>query len=236
MYKIARFSVKYPTTIIMMVLALIILGYISFSKLGMDLLPNMNSPRLFVEIKVGEKPPEEMEEQYVEQLEAIAARGKNVKNVSSDSRVGQALITVEYEWEADMDEAFLDLQKSITDFSQNSDADEISVTQYDPNAKPIIVAVFSHPEINDLNQLRQTAENIIRNELIRLPGIASVEIIGARSREIEILVDAFALTAYGISLDQLTGAIISSNRNATAGSIVEMGRRYIIKGVGEFES
>jgi HAE1 family hydrophobic/amphiphilic exporter-1 len=236
MYRLARFSVKYPTTIMMLVLAVILLGYIAFSRLGMDLLPDLNSPRLFVEIEAGERPPEEMEEQFVSQLEAVAARGRNVENVSSISRVGQALITVEYGWDTDMDEAFLDLQKSMADFSQNSDLDGLTVSQHDPNATPVIVAILSHPEITDLNQLRQTAENIIRNELIRLPGVAAVELVGAREREMEVRTDAYILEAYGLTLDGLANTIISSNRNMSGGSIVEMGRRYIIRGVAELTS
>ncbi len=232
MYKLARFSVRYPTTVMMVVLAIILLGYISFSRLGVDLLPDLNTPRLFIEIDAGERPPEEMEEQFVTALEAVAARGRNVRNVSSISRVGQALITVEYGWDTDMDEAFLDLQKSIADFSQNSAADQVTVTQHDPNAVPMIVVVFSHPEIDDLDQLRRTAENIIRNSLIRLPGVAAVELVGDRSREVVINVDPYILEAYGLTIDQLANAITSSNRNMSGGSIVEMGLRYVIRGVG----
>lgn len=234
MYKLTRFSVKYPTTIMMVVLAVLLLGYISFTRLGVDLLPELNSPRLFIEISAGERPPEEIEELYVSQLEAVTARGRKVENVSSISRVGRALITVEYAWDADMDEAFLDLQKAVADYSQSSNVDEISVSQHDPNAVPVVTAIFSHPEIKDLDKLRQTAENNISNELIRLPGVAEVDIIGGRRRAIEIKTDAYTLEAYGITLDILAGQIMSSNRNMTGGSIVEMGRRYIIRGVGEF--
>lgn len=234
MHKIARFSVKYPTTIMMMVLAIILLGYLSFQRLGMDLLPDLNSPRLFVEITAGERPPQEMEEQFVSPLESVAARGKKVKNVSSLTRVGKALITVEYTWDADMDEAFLELQKTIADFGQNNDADEITVSQHDPNAVPMVVAVFSHPEITDLDKLRRTAENNIANELIRLPGIAAVTVIGDRTREIEIKTDAYTLEAYGLTIDQLASQIQNSNRNMSGGSIVEMGTRYVIRGIGEF--
>ncbi len=236
MNKLARFSVNFPTTILMIVLAILLLGYISFQRLGVDLLPDLNSPRLFVEIKAGERPPAEMEEQFVSDMEALAARGRGVENVSSVSRVGKALITVEYGWSADMDEAFLDLQKSVADFSQNRNVDEVTVSQHDPNAVPIVTAVFSHPEIDDLDKLRKTAENIIRNELIRLPGVAAVELIGAREREVQVHTDAYTLEAYGLTVDQLASAIQSSNRNMSGGSIVEMGRRYLIRGVGELTS
>lgn len=236
MFRLARFSVRYPTTVMMFVLGVILLGYISFQRLGMDLLPHLNTPKLFIEVKAGERPPEEVEEQFVDQLESIAARGRMVRNVFSLSRVGKALITVEYQWNADMDEAFLDLQKSIADFAQNSEADEINVSQLDPNAQPVVVAVLTHDEVTDLDRLRQTAENNIRNELIRLPSVAAVDLVGERKREVEVKTDAYTLQAYGLNMDQLSTTIQSSNRNLSGGSIVEMGLRYIIRGIGELAS
>ena len=236
MYKLARFSVKYPTTVIMIVLAVLLLGYISYQRLGMDLLPRLNSPRLFVEVKAGERPPEEMEKQFVTRIESTAARGRNVTNVESFSRVGKALITVEYQWNTDMDEAFLDLQKAVADLGRNTGADEIVVSQLDPNAQPVVTAVLTHAEIDDLDRLRMTAETNIRNELIRLPGVAAVELVGDRRREVEIKTDAYTLAAYGLTLDQLSSVIQNFNRNLSGGTITEMGIRYTIRGVGALTS
>ena len=233
MNRIAQFSVRFPTTIAMIVLGILLLGYISFTRLGIDLLPDLNSPRLFVEVRAGERPPEEMEYQFVSQLEAMVARGRGVEDITSISKVGRALLTVEFSWDSDMDEAFLDLQKITADFSQNLDVDEITVSQHDPNATAMVIAVLSHTEIRDIDRLRQTAENNIRNELIRLPGIAAVEVVGAQSKEIEISTDASRLEAFGLTVDQLVGTILNANRNISGGSIVEMGRRYIIRGIGE---
>ena len=136
MFKLARFAVRYPTTVAMAVLAVLLLGYISYQRLGMDLLPRINNPQLYVEVAAGERPPEEMEKQFVQNLESLASRGRNVTNVISLSRVGKALITVEYQWNADMEEAYLDLQKAVADFGQSSGADSITVSQLDPNAQP----------------------------------------------------------------------------------------------------
>ena len=99
MKKLSQFSVTYPITIIMFVLATILLGYISFTNLGVDLFPDLNNPRIYVEIEAGERPPEEMEEQFVQNIEALAIRQKKVIDVSSVSKVGSAQITVEYSWD-----------------------------------------------------------------------------------------------------------------------------------------
>ena len=96
MKKLTAFAINYPVTISMIVLGIVLLGGISYKKLGIDLFPDLNNPRIFVEIKAGERPPEEMEKQFVENIESIAIRQKGVVQVSSVSMVGSAQITVEY--------------------------------------------------------------------------------------------------------------------------------------------
>ncbi|MBC8182414.1 efflux RND transporter permease subunit [candidate division KSB1 bacterium] len=236
MKKLTQFSVNYPITILMFVLAVILLGYISFSKLGIDLLPDLNNPKIFVEIQAGERPPEEIEKQFVESIESLAIRQKKVTQVSSVTRVGSAQITVEYTWDADMDEAFLDLQKTLTSFSQNSELDELIITQHDPNAAPVMLLGLSHSKIEDMDELRKVAENYLRNELVRLEGIAEVELIGQEEKEVVIETNAYLLEAYNLTPSIIASRIQSYNRNASGGSIVEMGRKYIIKGIGEFQT
>ena len=116
---ITKFSVRYPVSVSMIILATLLLGYISFGELGIELFPDLNNPRLFIELKSGERPPEEIEDNYVDRIEALAIRQSGVINVSSVSRVGVAQIEVEYSWDKDMDEAFLDLSKALSTFSQD---------------------------------------------------------------------------------------------------------------------
>jgi len=236
MKKLANFSVNYPVTVSMMVVAILLLGYISLGKLGVDLFPDMNAPRIFVEIKAGERPPEEIEKQFVENIESQAIRQKGVSQVSSISMVGSARITVEYNWGRDMDEAFLDLQKALTAYSQSSEIEEFTITQHDPNASPVMIIAMLHPEITDMDELRKTGENYIRNELIRLEGVADVSLIGTEEKEVLIETDQYKLKAHGLTSDQIVQQIQNMNRNVSGGSIVEMGKKYIIKGASLLEN
>ena len=72
MNRIAQFAVKYPVTVLMLVLGIVLLGFISFGRLGTDLFPDLNNPKIFIELKAGQKPPEEIEKNYVEQVESLA--------------------------------------------------------------------------------------------------------------------------------------------------------------------
>ncbi len=231
MKKLTQFSVDYPVTVLMVVLGVLLLGYISYDKLGVDLFPDLNSPRIFVEIKSGERPPEEMEKQFVEEIESRAIRQSNVVQVTSVSRVGSAQITVEYGWNKDMDEAFLDLQRELNPVSQNPEVDELTITQHDPNTMPVMVLGLTHSEIKDMNELRKVAESYIRNELVRLEGVAEVELTGQEESEIIIETDIYRLEALNLSMEEVSSRIQNFNRNVSGGRISEMGIQYIVKGV-----
>jgi len=232
---ITRFSVTYPVSVSMIIIATLLLGFISFDKLGIDLFPNLHSPKLYVELVAGERPPEEMEEKFVDGVESLAIRQSGVVNVYSTSKVGAALIEVEYTWEKDMNEAFLDLSKALSSFNQDDDLDEINITQYDPNATPVLLVAFQHRESSDLNELRLTAENYVRNELIRLEGIADVEVDGAEELEVLVETNDYLLSSFNLDISTLTSKIENYNRNISGGSIVEMGKRYIVRGISELK-
>ncbi len=231
MRKLSEFSVKFPVTILMIMLGVVLLGVISYDKLGIDLFPNLNNPRLFIELEAGERPPEEMEKQFVENLEALAIRQSDVVQVSSISKVGTAQITVEYAWNKNMDDAFLDLQKAVSSFAQNQDLDEINITQHDPNTTPVMQLGLTHSNVDDMNELRKVAQNYIRNELVRLEGVAEVEVSGAEEPQVLIETNQYLLDAFGLTMDEISTRINSFNQSISGGSIEEMGTRYVVKGV-----
>jgi HAE1 family hydrophobic/amphiphilic exporter-1 len=235
MNRIAQFAVKYPVTVLMLVLGIVLLGFISFGKLGTDLFPDLNNPKIYIELKAGEKPPEEIEKNYVDQIESLSMRQSDVVQVSSVSQVGSALITVEYDWNKDMDEAFLDLQKELNSFSQNSDLEDFTISQYDPNAAPVMIVGLKNASISNMDELRKIAENYIRNELVRIEGVADVKLTGIEESEVVIETNKYVLESFGLSSDAIAAQINNYNRNVSGGSIVDMGLKYTVKGVSVLE-
>ncbi len=235
MYRIAQFAVRYPVTVLMLVLGILLLGLISFGKLGSDLFPDLNNPKIFIELTAGEKPPEEIEKNYVDPIESLSMRQSDVIQVSSVSKTGSAQIIVEYDWNKDMDEAFLDLQKELSSFSQNSDLNDFSISQFDPNASPVMIIGLRNDRITNMEELRKTAENYIRNELVRIEGIADVRLTGEEESEAVIETSRYILDSYGLTTDGIAAQIANYNRNVSGGSIVDMGLQYVVKGVSVIE-
>src|SRR5687767_7462471 len=219
----------------MMVLAVILLGFISFGKLGIELVPEMKNPTLFIELKVGIKPPSEVEKQFIESIESIAIRQNGAVEVSSISQTGYGRVTVQYDWGKDMDEAFLDLQKSLSAFSLNDEIDEFAISQFDPNAEPIMIVGIYNPASNDTDALRRVAENNFKNEFIKLPGIAEVRLSGEQEKEIVVHTDPDLLASFGLTVNDLVTKIQNYNRSVSGGFIEELGRKYVIKGLGIIE-
>jgi len=235
MNRIAQFAVRYPVTVLMLVLGIVLLGFISFGKLGTDLFPDLNTPKIYIELKAGEKPPEEIEKNYVDQIESLAMRQSDVVQVSSASQVGTATITVEYDWNKDMDEAFLDLQKELNTFSQNSDLDDFNISQYDPNAAPVMIVGLKNSAITNMDELRKVAQNYIRNELVRIEGVADIKLSGIEESEVVIETNKYILESFGLSSDAIAAQINNYNRNVSGGSIIDMGLKYVVKGVSVLE-
>ena len=236
MKKLTQFAVEYPVTILMAILGICILGYISYARLGVDLLPDLKAPRLFVEIDAGEKVPEEIEKQYIEQIEALTMRHQGVTQVSSLIRIGSAQLTIEYNWDQDMDEAFLDLQKSLNDFNQGGEIERIGVTQHDPNSAPIMLVGISHADIQNLNELRKVAENYISNELVRLEGVAQVSLSGELEQEVVITPVPYKMEAFQVTMETIAQKIQSYNQNISGGTVEEFGFNYTVKGIGMLET
>lgn len=236
MKKLIKLAVNNPVTILMVVLAIGLLGKISYDKLSVDLLPDLNNPKLFVEINAGERPPEEIEKQFIERMEAMAIRQQDVVGVSSIIRAGSAQMTVEYSWNKDMDEAFLDLQKAMNSFVQDDAISELQITQNNPNTDPIMLVGMSHATINNMADLRKVADSYVRNELVRIEGIADVVLSGDEVSNLVIKTDPYKLDAYGLSVNTLSSKIQEENQRISGGRVTEMGTQYIVSGVNMLNS
>jgi len=234
MSKIINFAVKNPVTISMVVLAVLLLGKISYDRLNVDLLPNINSPRLFIEIEAGERPPEEIEKMFMENMESMAIRQRDVTQVSSVIKAGSARLTVEYIQNKDMDEAFLDLQKAMTVFGTNQDIQSINITQHDPNTAPVMLVAMSHRTNTDMAELRRVAESYVRNELVRLPGVAEVALSGQERTILTINTDAYRLGAFGVTVDEIASRIEANNQSISGGRVSEFGMQYLVKSAAQF--
>lgn len=233
-----KFSVKFPVTVTMIMCGIAILGFISFNRLGTDLLPSIYNPKIVVEIQSGDRAPQDMEQRFARRLEGSLATVSKVVDVRSVTSVGRVRVTTTFSWGTDMDFALLDVQKKVASFESDPEIDQVTVATYDPQEEPIMIyslkATVSGER--DLDELRRLAEEVIKRGLERLDGVARVQTYGGIKRAIQVKLDEYLLAAYSLNSQDIKNKIRQANANASGGRLIESDKAYLIKGIGKYSN
>ena len=183
---LSRFAVKRPITIIMITFAVILLGFVSLAKLPIDLLPNIEVPIIAVSINYNETGPREMENLITIPLEGAIGTVSNVNKVRSISSEGRSVVIAEFDYGTNMDTVNLEVREKI-ELIKGMLPTEASNPMYlklDPSSLPIVQ--ISVTGTSDLYQLQSFSNDVIKQSLEKLDGVASVSISGGYQRQVEI--------------------------------------------------
>ncbi len=233
---LSKLAIRRPVATLMAVCVIILLGFVSFTGLPLDLFPDFEFPIAAVITDYEGAAPAEVENMVSRPLEQSLATVEGVENISSISQVGMSVVLLEFNWGIDLDLALIDARENI-DLVKGflpDDAGDPMVLKADPSMMPI-VQLSLYGDREDW-ELRRLAEDIVEPRLERVQGVASVDVIGGRTREIQVAVDPRMLGSYGLSLDEVSRALGQENFNISVGSIQEGGRDYQLRAVGEFAS
>lgn len=230
-----EFSTRFPVTVSMMTLAVVLLGVISLDKLGTDLLPNVHTPVITVDLQVPGKAPQEVEERYTRRLERDISTISGVDRVYSITRSGQSVVVAEFDWEADMDFALIDVQKKMGVYATDEDIETLDVIQEDPQALPVMRIAVSATGLADLDELLGAVETVVKPKLEALNGVAAADIEGDAEKEIRVTLDPYLLEAFGQDANDVITAITSANEDVSGGTLREAQQSYQVKGLGRLE-
>ncbi len=234
--KLSDISVKRPVTTVMVILVILLLGFVSLTKLSIDLLPKINVPVAIVSTQYSGVGPYEIESLVTRPLEETLATTSEVKNISSTSSEGSSIVVVQFNDGTDMDFATLEMREKV-DLVKGALPDGTTspmVMKIDPNAMPIVQ--FSITGDKNLEELQRVAEDKIKSRIERLPGVASVAVYGGLEKEVKVTVDPMKLQGYGLSLDTIANILRAENLNLPAGTIDKNNRELLVRTLGEFQS
>jgi HAE1 family hydrophobic/amphiphilic exporter-1 len=222
----------------MVCLGLMLIGAVSLTRIPVDLLPEINYPRLTVVTQYADVQAEDVERLVTMPLEAAVTSLPKVRRVESRSREGLSTITVEYEWGTDMEFAALHLREGLdrvafrTDYPE--EAERPLILRWDPTSRPVSIMVVRGEK--PLREITEFAIEVAKPALEQIHGVSQADVVGGLEREIRVEPDPGMLRVYNISMEQIAAALRSSNISFPGGRVRQGPLHLSLRIIGEFEN
>jgi hydrophobic/amphiphilic exporter-1 (mainly G- bacteria), HAE1 family len=226
--QLTSIAIKRPLFMLMVIGALLIVGLISWTRLGVDLLPALDFPIVVVTTSYPGASPEAVDTLVTKNVEDAVASVNDIDYIQSSSVEGLSTVIIVFTDKAAKD-ASIDVERRVSGVRGilPAEAKDPSVGKYDPNAQPILQLTVSGNR--DLGALQRLGEDKLQKPLQGTNGVAQVSLIGGLVREIQVQVDQQKLQARGLSILQVNQALGSDNINMPAGSVTQQGKDWTIR-------
>ena len=234
---LAAGSVRRPVTTVMGFLIVILVGGIAFSRLPVDLMPELVYPTLTVRTDYSNVGPQEVEDLITRPIEEAVAAIAGVETITSSSSEGQSTVRVSFTWGTDLDEASDEVRTRVDRIRGQlpEGAEPPSVFKFDLASFPILFLGISSPSLGPID-LREFTEERIERRLERVPGVASVDVRGGLRRQVQVNLERDKMLALDLSADQITRLLREENLNRPAGKVEEGNLDIFLRTVGEYRT
>ena len=197
----AKFSVKRPLTVFVVVLAVVVLGIVAYLRMTPDLLPNMDFPYVVIVTADPGASPEAVEEEITRPMEQSMATLDQIKEVTSTSQNSVSMVMLEFEDGVNMDTISVDIQQKIS-VLEGQWSDMVGtpyVLKINPSMIPVMVAAVSR-EGSDVYALSNLVTDELTGKLEGVSGVASVTVSGALTRQAHVILDQAKMEALSAKL------------------------------------
>ncbi len=231
-------AVRRPVAVLMGCAGVLLLGSVSFRGLPVDLLPDVETPRITLVTNAAALAlaPPEVERLITIHLESQIATVSGQRRITSVSREGLSLITVEFPWGTDLDLAALHVREAIDKVREilPEGLERPAVLRWDPGSEPVLgIAVAGR---DGAGALREMVETIVVPRLEQVSGIAGAQVTGGAQREIHVTLDANRLALFGLTVADVESALESANASLQSGNLLQGALRYQVRAMGEFRT
>ena len=231
-----RTSVNKPVTVALIFITVAILGIFSLSRLSTNLFPSMGENTIIVVTSYSGASAADIETNVSKPLENALNSVSNLKHLSSTSKENISVISLEFEWGIDINEATNDVRDKL-DMVTQALPDAISTpTIFKFSMEDMPIMLLSATANESLNSLDKILDDKVATTLARVNGVGTVSVSGAPKREIQVFVDPDKLAVYGLTVESISSTLAYENRNTPAGTIDIGSNTYSVRVEKEFKS
>ena len=217
MLSMTKFVLRRPVTTFLVVITLIFFGFMNFSTMKMELLPNMNFPYLIVTTTYPGASPEDVDELLTKPVEEEVSLLSDVKQIQSLSNENFSMVIIRYNYGTNMTKAYDSLKKKMDAIKSSlpEDAKDISIMEVDINARPgMVLSINNKSE----SQLYNYVENSIKPEFEKLSTVASLSLSGGQESYVKVELSAEKLQQYHLTIEQVVGMMQAAKFTYPAGN------------------
>ncbi len=232
--KLTDISVNRSITSIMISITLIILGFVSLRKMPLDLFPDIEFPVAMILTEYKDVGPKEIETNVTRVIEESVSAINNVDKVTSTSQEGMSIVRIEFTWGNDMTLAMADIRERLGMLKRflPEGIEQPIVFKFDVSMWPIMtIGIKSN---KNLSEIREYAEDDLKNLFEQVDGVASCQIWGGYENEIKIELNKNRMDAYNLSINTIVNILRMENMNVAGGDIKTPVREYTLRTLGEF--
>ena len=232
--KIYETSVRNPVSTIMIFIGVVVFGLFSLQRLSIDLYPEIEIPFISVFTTYAGASAADIETNITKRMEDNLNTVNNLKKLTSRSYDNFSLVSVQFEWGTNLDEATNDIRDVISRVERflPDDADRPTIFKMNTSMIPILFLTATAEE--SFPALGKMLEDKIVNPLNRIEGVGAVSIGGAVTREIQVNLDPAKMDAYNLTIEQIGQVISTENINVPAGTMDIGSGSFSIRSEGEF--
>jgi len=232
---LAEICVKRPVFATMLVMSLVVVGFFSFTSLGVDLFPKIDFPTITINVRNPGASPEEMETEITEKIEEAVNTVSGIDELRSTSVEGLSQVFVQFVLEKDVNVAAQEVENRVQTVIPNlpDTAEQPTVLKMDSDAAPVLRIVVSAPE--PLREVTEVAKNKIKERIESVNGVGQITMIGAQERQINVWVDPDKMRSYNVTPAEVTAALKSQNAEFPSGRLDEGQKETSVRTMGKIQ-
>ncbi len=232
--RLIKFSLENRLFVVALAALLFVYGVITIINLPVDVLPDLNRPRVTIFLEANGMAPEEIENQVVLPVETALNGAPDVESVRSSSAIGIGMVFVEFDWSTDVYRA----RQLVAEKLQTVPLPEGITPVMGPISSVMgqIMMVGISGDSTSPAELRTLADFTIRRRLMSINGVSQVIAIGGERLQYQVLVSAAKLKQFNLSIDDVDEALSLTNQNSTGGFFDQYGSEVVIRNIGRAQS
>lgn len=224
--------IRRPVFTVMLVSAPIVLGIISYMRLGVDLFPNVELPMVVVTTTLKGASVEEMETSVTKPIEEIINTVNGIDELRSTTKEGISTVVVQFVVEKDRDVAAQEVRDKVSTIMAQLPVgiDPPIIDKFDLNATPVMTLAVSGRR--PMQEITEIARKRIKENLESISGVGAVILVGGRQRAVNIYVNPDSLTQYGLSIDDVRQALVRQNMELPGGRVDQGTSEKVLRTMG----